>query len=455
MFDKIAGSKWKNIVLYITVFAFVGTGIIAILLYKFSGQINGVAEVNGEEISIQEFNYNYQNAVAMYEQQKIDISSLKNEIKKQVLNNLIDKELLYQEAKKEGILATKEEVKQEILSIPAFQQNGKFSKDIYLSTLSSLGIAPEFFEKLLQKDLSVQHLLAILQSSVYISDEEVETFTKKQLTKISADVKIIKPQITVSDEEIKNYYQSHQKDFSSETGKKIKIYKIEVKDQQKAEEKAKEIFLTLKSDKEPVLNKDVEKVFDGTIYKEEDLSNLPEDVKKDVLSLSKDKNISFTKSADGFYISKYYGEEIKIIPFEAVKEQIAQKLKLEKQPKALEELYKEISKNNDLSKYNPISESFNGTLQELIAKYGIKSDDVNQIYKLKEGEISKPLKTDENILQIKINTKQEPTKEETENMKKGMLSIMKAEKFNNILQMYLDKLKEKSKIKINKRLLEE
>jgi len=455
MFDKIAGSKWKNIVLYITVFAFVGTGLIAILLYKFSGQINGVAEVNGEEISVQEFNYNYQNALSMYEQQKMDISSLKNEIKKQVLDNLIDKELLYQEAKKEGVLATKEEVKQEILSIPAFQQNGKFSKDLYLSTLSSLGIAPEFFEKLLQKDLSVQHLLTILQSSVYISDEEVETFTKKQLTKISADIKIIKPQITVSEEEIKNYYQSHQKDFSSETGKKIKVYKIVAKDQQKAEEKAKEIFLTLKSEKEPVLNSDVEKVFDGTIYKEEQLSNLPEDVKKDVLSLSKDKNISFTKSADGFYISKYYGEEIKAIPFETVKEQIAQKLKLEKQPKAIGELYKEISKNNDLSKYNPTSESFNGTLQELIAKYGIKSDDVNPIYKLKEGEISKPLKTDENILQIKINTKQEPTKEETENMKKGMLSIMKAEKFNNILQMYLDKLKEKSKIKINKRLLEE
>jgi hypothetical protein len=158
LFDKISQSKWKNIVLFITVFAFVATSIVAIIVYKLSGEINGVAEVNGKEIPFYEFNYAYEMTARNMQMQNFDISNLKDQIKKEVINDLIEKELLYQEAEKEGITATSEQVKNEILKISAFQVNGKFDKQTYLQIINSFGLTPDAFENILRKELSVNNL---------------------------------------------------------------------------------------------------------------------------------------------------------------------------------------------------------------------------------------------------------------------------------------------------------
>jgi len=149
LFDKISQSKWKNIVLFITVFAFVATSIVAIIVYKLSGEINGVAEVNGKEIPFYEFNYAYEMTARNMQMQNLDISNLKDQIKKEVVNDLIEKELLYQEAEKEGITATSEQVKNEILKISAFQVNGKFDKQIYLQIINSFGLTPDALQSML------------------------------------------------------------------------------------------------------------------------------------------------------------------------------------------------------------------------------------------------------------------------------------------------------------------
>ncbi|WP_297887361.1 peptidylprolyl isomerase [Sulfurihydrogenibium sp.] len=458
MFTKIAGSKWKNLVLYITVFAFVATSLVAIIIYKLSGEINGAAEVNGKEIPIYEFNYTYEMMARNLQSQNIDISPFKKEIAKQAIDTLIENELIYQQAEKEGLVATKEQVKEELLNIPAFQVNGKFDKNTYLQIINSMGLTPEGFEAILQKQLTVNHIKAILLSSLYVSDEEVETFTKKQLTKVSGEVTLIKPkEPVITDQMVKDYYEKHKNDYATQQGKKVEIFKIDITKlgQEKAENLAKDLFVKAKSGNLENIPEGVEKLFEGEIYPDKKPENLPSEILPDVDSLSKDKKVSFSKTQNAYYIGVFKEEVVKTKPFEEIKSEITQKLKREEYQKAVENLHKTtdittLLSNNQVEKSN-ISDM---TIQEFVVKYGVKPDYLNNITNLKVGQTSKPINTDEGVLIFKLSQLTQADKEKMEEMKKTVEPIIKSQKFNDIYQMYVDNLKKKAKIKINKRLIE-
>ena len=458
MFDKISQSKWKNIVLFITVFAFVATSIVAIIVYKLSGEINGVAEVNGKEIPFYEFNYAYEMTARNMQMQNLDISNLKDQIKKEVVNDLIEKELLYQEAEKEGITATSEQVKNEILKISAFQVNGKFDKQIYLQIINSFGLTPDAFENILRKELSVNNLKTILLSTIYVSDEEIETFTKKQLTRVSGEATIIKPNTPeITEEMIKKFYEEHKKDYLAQTGKNITVYKIDIQKlgDDKAQQLAKQLFTQAKSGNLQSVPAEVEKVFEGDVFSNQEIQNLPKEIQEDVNSLNKDKKVSFTKTQNEYYISVFNGESLKSIPYEQVKNEIKQKLERELSQKALQDMQKttditQLLKQNKTEKQT-ISDN---TIQELVVKFGIKREDLNKLANLKVGEISKPISTENGILIFKLTEIKEPDKSQVDETKKTILPFIKSQKFNDVYQMYVDSLRKKAKIKINKTVLE-
>lgn len=444
--------------MFITVFAFVATSIVAIIIYKFSGEINGVAEVNGEEIPFYEFNYSYQMAARNLELQNIDPSTLKKEIAKQVIDNLIETELLYQEAKKEGIIATTEQVKREILNIPAFQVEGKFDKNIYIQTINSLGLSPEAFEEILRKDLSANNMRAILLSSVYVSDDELLTFTRKQLTKVSGDITVIKPkEPVIADQQAMEYYNQHKRDYSSKQDKKVAIYKIDIQKlgQEKAEIVAKEAFSRLKSGQQPPV--EAEKILEDKLENIKDRTDIDKEAISAAEALSESKNTLFVKTPNLYYILSYKGEVFEEIPFSSVKDSIVQKLKNEEKQKQIEKLHSSNLSLSELLKENQATTEKveNNTMQELVVKYGIKPDDISKILNLRLGQTSKPINVRDGVLFFTLRGLQEADPNAVEEMKKSILPLVKNQKFSNIYQMYIDKLKEKAKIKINKILVED
>lgn len=456
MFDKIRSSKWKNIVLFITAFTFVATSLVAILIYKFSGEINGIAEVNGREIPVYEFNYAYEITTRNLQAQNLDISNFKKEIKNQVIKSLIERELIYQQAEKEGIVATKEQVKEEILKIPAFQVNGNFDKNIYLQIINSLGLTPEAFENILQKELTVNNIKALLLSTVYVSDDEINVFIKKQLTKISGETTVIKPkEPKITEDMIKDYYEKHKKDYSSQVGKNILVLKIDIEKlgQEKAEKLAKEIFTKAKAGELSSLPAEVEKVYEGEVF-----DNLPpsilSDIKEDIQSLNNDKNVAFTKTQSSYFITLYKGEALKAKNLEELRNEIAAKLKNEEMKKAVLDLQKTTDITQLLTN-NPVEKSSvsDVTIQEFVVKYDVKNQDLNKLTDLKVGETSKPIATESGLLIFKLTGIKEPDKDKVEEMKKVLIPMIKSQKFADIYQMYVDKLEKNSTIKINKRLL--
>lgn len=457
MFDRIAGSKWKHVVMFVTVFAFVATSIVAILVYKLSGEINGVAEVNGKEIPFYEFNYAYQMAARNFETQGIDPNLLKKEIVKQVIDSLIETEILYQQAEKEGIVATTEQVKREILNIPAFQVNGKFDKGIYIQTINSFGLSPEAFEQILRKDLSANNVRAIILSSLYVSDDELLTFTRKQLTKVSGDVNLIKPrEPVITQQQAIEYYNQHKKEYLTRQDKKVAVYKIDIHKlgQEKSEVVAKDAFSKIKSGQQPP--PEVEMVVEDSLENIKSRTDIDKDVISAVDSISQTKNTLFIKTPNLYYILSYKGEVFEETPFESVKESIFQRLRNEEQQKQIEKLHKSNLSLSDLLKENQstVEKIENITIQELVVKYGIKPEDISKILNLRLGQTSKPINVRDGVMFFTLRGLQEADQKDVEDMKKSILPIVKNQKFINLYQMYIDKLKERAKIKINNRILE-
>ncbi|WP_456401312.1 peptidylprolyl isomerase [Persephonella sp.] len=457
MFAKIAESKWMKFVLFLTTFAFVGTAFVAIVVYKFAGNISGAALVNGREISLQEFYYQVNTIQNRLESQGIDTAPLKREIYDQALEAVIDRELLYQQAEKEGIAATNEEVKKAILDIEAFQENGKFSKDKYIALLSSMNLSPQLFEEIVRKDLSAQHIFSLIDVSFYLSDDEVDSYVSKQLSKISGIfLKINPPEYKPSEKDLKAYYESHKDQFKGKIGKEIIIYRIDIEKTgiDKADNLARDLFLKLKNNESDIKNSEIQIIFKDVVYDFNVIGNIPKEVKEKLKELNKNKNIVFVKTDDAYYLSKFIREVSEPLPFAKVKDQISEKLKEEYKKGSVERLYKEISSSEiDLKKlsqkYKVKGESVKSLpIRDILVKYNLTPDKMSVFLKDKKGV----LQLTDGVLVYKIDKVSPPDADEKEALIKIVKPILENEKYNTLVQMYIDKLRKNSDIKRNERI---
>ncbi|WP_457624964.1 peptidylprolyl isomerase [Persephonella sp.] len=464
MFINVGKSKWMKVILFITTFAFVGTAFVALVLYKLSGNIQGVAQVNGKEIPVAEFYYQVTLITNQMESQGVDTSPLKKQIYADALRNVVEQELLFQEAQREGLEATKEEVKRYLLDIEAFKENGKFSKDRYLAFLSQVNLTPPFFEEILRKELSVRHLLTLQKVGFYVSEDEMNTFINKQLAKITGEFVLIKvPEYTPSQKEIKEYYKKNIKDFAGKKGKLIVVYRIDIKGlgSEKAQKKAQEIYKALKSNNAVKTGEGVQKIFEDVVY--DNKAKLPENLLKELKNLSDNKRILLVSEEDHYYLIKYVKDVSKPLPLEKVKKEITGKLKREYKNKKEKELYEELKgivpqikdlKNLAYNYKGEIKKIKEETAQSVAMEFGISQDDLGKIVRGEQGKILGPFKTTTGILIGKVEKISPPEKERKEEMEKLLRPILTENKYRTVIQMLIDKLKEESEIIINRRFLQ-
>jgi len=464
MFINVGKSKWMKVILFITTFAFVGTAFVALIVYKMSGNIQGIAQVNGKDIPVAEFYYQVNLITQQYQSQGIDTAPLKKQIYRDAIRNVIQTELLYQEAEKEGITATKEEVKHYLLDIDAFKDNGKFSREKYLAYLSSIGLTPTFFEEILRKELSIRHLLTIHRVGFYLSEDEINTFVNKQLAKITGQFLIIvPPEYKPSEKEIKEYYEKHKQEFAGKKGRLIVVYQIDIKKlgDEKAQQEVKRVYKALKEGKDVQTSEGVKKIFEEAIYQQEPA--LPESVLKELKNLSDKKRIALVSDKEHYYLIKYIKDVSEPLPIEKVKNQIITRIKKEKEKlqkqQILKQLEETVKKEKNLDK---IAKKFNGKIEEvkeenvqtLSLKYGIPPKKMSLFTNPRKGLLIGPINTSKGILIAKIQHIKPPPPEEKKEMEKLLKPILSQNKYQTLIQMYIDKLEREADIIINRRFMQ-
>src|SRR5687768_13844137 len=106
--------------------------------------ISGVAEsavatVNGKEIPVEEFRQAYQQLTERYRAQGLPSKMMAQlGFHKQVLNQLVERELLAQAAEKHGIAPTDQEIAEILHKSPYFQKDGKFDLQTYRDALRNI-----------------------------------------------------------------------------------------------------------------------------------------------------------------------------------------------------------------------------------------------------------------------------------------------------------------------------
>jgi hypothetical protein len=137
------------------------------------------ATVNGEPISLSEFNREYNRRLEFFRNLgggKISEEQLKMfRVRERVLDELVQRKVLMQEAERQGLLASDALIREKIEEIPAFQKDGKFNVVTYKQVLESNRYSPGGFERLMREDLSVQGWSQIFRTRATVTDAEAMT----------------------------------------------------------------------------------------------------------------------------------------------------------------------------------------------------------------------------------------------------------------------------------------
>ncbi len=199
-----------------------------------------VAQIEGQAITAGEFRRLYQAQLQAY---RSAYGSQMNEqllkqlgVEQQILQQMVDERASLAEANRLKIRVGDEEVRQRILSIPAFQENGQFiGEQRYTQLLLSQRppMTPSEFEENLRRTLIVDKLRASLTDWMSLTDKEVEQEYRRRNDKVKLAIVSItadafRSQVTAADAELSTYFDAHQADFRIPEKRRIRYLLVDV-----------------------------------------------------------------------------------------------------------------------------------------------------------------------------------------------------------------------------------
>ncbi|MDD5492074.1 MAG: SurA N-terminal domain-containing protein [bacterium] len=176
--------KNTKIFLWFAVSVFILATFVGLGSYFFTNTADIVAKVNGEKIRYEAFNATFLQRLNNYRNMyNIDITEeMANNLKKMLLNEMISKKLLLQQAKKMKIKISNKELSDFIQKLPYFQKEGRFDQQQYINTIKmQLHSTTAVFEKDVRDSLMIQRVQEKVTEAVTVTDKELADEVAKQL----------------------------------------------------------------------------------------------------------------------------------------------------------------------------------------------------------------------------------------------------------------------------------
>jgi len=198
--------------------------VIVFIFWGMGGVVGGekaqiVARVNNETIEPADFDRAFTGLQRFYRDVYKDnfkpelIKAL--DLKGRAVDQLIQVALLQQEANRIGLQVGETELRDSIRAVPAFQQDGVFSKDLYVRALRANNLTPGDFEDAERQELLVKKMQDLITAGIHVSDAEVhERFMfdneKVNLRYIKVDPAAFIPEVKLTDEEVQAYFDKNK-----------------------------------------------------------------------------------------------------------------------------------------------------------------------------------------------------------------------------------------------------
>ena len=180
------------------------------------------AVVNGKAIAYNDFQTTYSNLYQVYQNIYQDqfTPALEKQLKlaEKTLDSLIDQALLQDEAELQQIEISGKELVDAIANIPAFQENGVFSKDRYLQVLAYQRLNSEQFEAMQRSELITSKVREQLQAGITVTDEEIDEEFRNNNEKVNLNYVSLTPasfekKVKVTNEALATYFAEQQEVF--------------------------------------------------------------------------------------------------------------------------------------------------------------------------------------------------------------------------------------------------
>jgi peptidyl-prolyl cis-trans isomerase D len=219
MFDIVRNNKrLMQVVLALLALPFAFWGIDS--YQRVMSRAGEVAEVGGQKISEQEFSESLrqqQDRLRGMLGRNFDASLLDSPaMRREVLEGMISQRLLMQHAARNYLTVSDETLRETTMSIPAFQVDGKFSRERYDAALQNERMSPEIFDAALRRDLMIQQISGALADSGFASKSAADQFARLQAQqreiseqRIQADAR----RVQASPDAIRAFYDSNPARF--------------------------------------------------------------------------------------------------------------------------------------------------------------------------------------------------------------------------------------------------
>jgi peptidyl-prolyl cis-trans isomerase D len=157
-------------------------------------------------------------------------------IDRQILQQLIDEEVSAVEAARLGITANDAEVRERILRIPAFQENGQFVGEERYKQVLRMQRPPlthNEFEDNVRKSIVLEKLRMAVTDWITVADAEIDQEFRKRNEKVKLQLVSIpaakfREGLTATDEELARHFEANKEAFRIGETRKIKYALVDV-----------------------------------------------------------------------------------------------------------------------------------------------------------------------------------------------------------------------------------
>jgi peptidyl-prolyl cis-trans isomerase D len=207
---------------------------IVFIFWGFSGinaprEDNFVAKVNGESITYSEYRESYGQLRERYRRAYGDINDeiMKSlNLDRQVLDQLVNRTLMLQEAERLNIQVADQMIDQAIMKFPAFQNNGEFDEERAKMVLAQNRISTADLRDSFRKDMIIGQLHSMITEGVVASEAEAKEWYSWYNAEIDLNFVLFQPEtikdVSATEEQITEFFKLNENNYRTEPQVKVR-----------------------------------------------------------------------------------------------------------------------------------------------------------------------------------------------------------------------------------------
>jgi peptidyl-prolyl cis-trans isomerase D len=199
-----------------------------------------LAEVEGESITVRDFQRRYNAQLQAYRNaygSQLSEQLLRQlGIEQQILQQMVDEQAMVAEARRQGLSVGDVEVRERILAIPAFQENGQFIGEQRYRQMLQFNNPPlttTEFEDNLRRALLVEKLRSAVTGWMTVNDTDVAAEFRRRNEKVKLDVvpltaDAFRSQVSVSDADLTAHFEKNKETYRIGEKRRLRYALVDV-----------------------------------------------------------------------------------------------------------------------------------------------------------------------------------------------------------------------------------